>query len=185
MRWPLLFRDGLCNLRPHGFYTGGVVGHELALFVDQKLVEIPTHGGVEGAVFRFVAQPTVKGVLGAAFHIQFFADGEGDAIIFLTKAGNFCCPTGFLLHELVAWASDDDEFVGVFFLQLLEFGVLRGVSTFGSGIHNKDFFAFVVGQVQGGVAIQRLQWNVVYAFRCRSCLTWVDGFGFTKHTGGD
>ena len=85
------------------------------MLVDQEFIEVPTHCGIECAVFRFVAQPTIQRVLFAAFDIELFADGESDSVIFLTERSDFCCCAGFLVHELVARTADDDELIGEFF----------------------------------------------------------------------
>ena len=183
MEWQRLFRYCFGNFWTHGLHARGVVGHELSLFVDQEFIEIPTYGSIEGAIFGFVAQPTIQGMLAAAFDIQLFADGEGDAIVFLAERGNFLCAAGFLFHELVARTSDDHQFVCKFLLQLLKFGVLGGVTAFGSGIHDQNLFALVGSQAERGCAIQRFQWDIVYAFGGSCYLRWVDGFRFTKNAG--
>lgn len=54
-----LFLDGRNQFRCQRFYAWGVVSDQLSLFVDQEFIEIPTHGGIQGAIFCFIAEPAV------------------------------------------------------------------------------------------------------------------------------
>jgi hypothetical protein len=69
--------------------------------------------------------------------------------------------------------------------KLLIFSVLMGVPTFGCSVYNKDFLAFVFGEVYIGIASRGFQLIIIYDFGSSSGLNWVDGFVFAKYAGKD
>ena len=87
-----------------------------------------------------------------------------------------------MFHKLVARTANDNEFVGILFLKMLQFSILRSVATFRGRIDDQYFLAFVLRKIEGLGAIQRTKGDIVDAFGRGKGLTGFNGFGFTKYT---
>ena len=118
---------------------------ELAVFVDEEFVEVPTDLVVADAILGFVRQPRVDGVLVVTFHVHFGHHLEADAIVARAEFADVVGRTGLLPAKLVARKAEDHQpFVGVTLVQFFERLVLGGVTALGGRIDHEDAFSFEV-----------------------------------------
>lgn len=137
------------NLFAQGLHRAAVAVDQLAFFIYQKLVEIPAYLAVFYAIEFFAGEPFVDGMGFVALHGDFFGHHESYAIVLLAKSSDVFLSSWLLSAKVVAWKADYHHFVAILLVQLFELFVLRSISALRSSVHEEDFFAFEVRQLNG------------------------------------
>ena len=113
------------------------MSHPVAVFINQELVEVPTHFGIVYAVQGFVTQPLVYFMTAASVGFHLAHHLERNAVILGTKALYLSFASRLLESEIIRWKPKNDKiFTAVALVQLLQFFILWGVPTFRSNIDN-------------------------------------------------
>ena len=144
--------------------------HDLAFAVNQELCEVPLDVGLrcvigiclgehlvqqfgermlgcEAGKASLARQPFVDGMGILAVHFNLRHQGEGDAMILAAKLLDLLVGTGFLMPELVARETDDDQSaVLVLLIEGFQSVVLRREAALRGCVDNEEHLAFVVGK---------------------------------------
>lgn len=140
--------DVLANGRFDGSITHPLVGckcfDDLAIAPNQKLLKIPLYGRIEAAIYFFLGQKLVEGMHVVALDRDFGKHGKRHPILTGTKAVDVCIGPRFLIVETVGGkAKNDQPIFLIFFINLLQIGILGRMAAFRRHINNQQDLAFV------------------------------------------
>jgi hypothetical protein len=119
---------------------------QFPLFVDNIFTEVPARRLTVPAVLDRVSEPFIDRRFFAALNVYFFKQRKRHPVIFLAKRSDIRSSARFLVQEIIAWETQDDDLVFVGFLEFFPIGILLGETAFGRHVQYDDLFSFVLFQ---------------------------------------
>jgi len=112
------------------------------MLIYQVFLEVPFHLTVHHAIQAFLGEPLIDGVLGFTFYFYFIAEHKSHTIVFGAEGFDGVFIAWFLKAKLVARKTQDHQFAGIFQVQCLQLGILRGIAAFGCHVDEQYLFPF-------------------------------------------